>query len=268
MAKLTESEAALPLQRVYHWEKEYANKVFLTQPFGGTVRDWTWSQTMDDVRRVAAWIIEQHWEPGSRIAIVSKNCAYWMMAELAIWMAGHVSVPIYPSLMPSSVRKLLDHCEPVACFVGAVDDASVATDGIPPDAVRVRFPTAPAFEARTWESIVAGTQPLSGNPTRSADELATIIYTSGTTGPPKGVMHSFRAFSYFVAGGLRVFGYSDDEERVLSYLPLAHIAERALVESTAYYLGFHVFFVENIETFALISNGLGPRSSSRCRDCS
>ena len=248
-ATLTESDSALPLQRVYHWEKERANKIFLTQPIGGNVRDWTWAQTMDEVRRAAAWIVEQEWEPGSRIAILSKNCAYWMMAELAIWMAGHVSVPVYPSLMPSSVRKLFDHCAPVACFIGAVDDASVATEGIPPETVRVRFPTAPVFEARTWESIIADTQPMTSNPVRSADDLATIIYTSGTTGTPKGVMHRFRAFSYFVAAGLRVFGEGDGEERMLSYLPLAHIAERALVESSAFYLGVHVFFVENLETF-------------------
>jgi long-chain acyl-CoA synthetase len=197
---------------------------------------------------MAAWLSAQDWAPGSRIVILSKNCAYWMMSELAIWMAGHVSVPIYPSLTAASVRKLLDHCEPVACFIGGVEDKTVAQDGIPSGVLRVRFPTAPEFDALSWDSVVAEAAPMAASPVRGADELATIIYTSGTTGTPKGVMHRFAAFGYFVAAGVRVFGDGYDD-RMLSYLPLAHIAERALVEACALYLGFHVFFVQNADTF-------------------
>ncbi len=89
----------LPLARLYRWERDRAERVFLTQPFGGgKVRDWTWKQVSDEVRRMAAYLKAQEWEPGSRVAILSRNCAWWIMADLAIWMAGHVSVPIYPSL--------------------------------------------------------------------------------------------------------------------------------------------------------------------------
>ena len=107
----------LPLQCVYRWERERADRVFLTQPFGGgQVRDWTWAQAVDEARRMAAYLKAQNWEPGSRVAILSKNCAWWIMADLAIWMAGHVSVPIYPSLRAQSIRQILEHSEREGLF--------------------------------------------------------------------------------------------------------------------------------------------------------
>jgi long-chain acyl-CoA synthetase len=238
----------LPLQRIYRWEKERAATVFLTQPIRGEARDWTWAQAMNEVRRMAAWLRAQDWPQGSHIAILSKNCAWWMMAEFAVWMAGHVSVPIYGSLKAQSVRALLDHCEPVACFIGSLDDKAIVSEGIPQRIVRITFPTGDDPGARSWESIIEATAPMAASPVRDANELATIIYTSGTTGTPKGVMHRFAAFSYFASAMTRVVGDCGDD-RMLSYLPLAHIAERALVEGAAINSGFHIFFVEKLETF-------------------
>ena len=66
-----------------------ADRIFLTQPFGGgQVRHWTWAQAVGEVRRMAAYLKAQNWEPGSRIAILSKNCAWWVMADLAIQRMG------------------------------------------------------------------------------------------------------------------------------------------------------------------------------------
>ena len=61
----------LPLQRLYHWERERADEIYLTQPLAGTLRDWTWAQTMDEVRRVAAYLQSLGFEPGSRIGLYS-----------------------------------------------------------------------------------------------------------------------------------------------------------------------------------------------------
>ena len=74
---LTLTGADLPLECLYRWERERAHRVFLTQPYGGgKVRDWTWGQAADEVRRMAAYLRSQDWEPGSRVAILSKNCAW------------------------------------------------------------------------------------------------------------------------------------------------------------------------------------------------
>src|SRR5688572_12294071 len=102
----------LPLQRLYHWEKTCPAKVYLTQPMGGgAARDWTWSQAADEARRMAAHLRSMGLPAGSNIAILSKNCAHWILSDLAIWLAGHVSVPLYPTLTADSIRQILEHCE-------------------------------------------------------------------------------------------------------------------------------------------------------------
>jgi long-chain acyl-CoA synthetase len=247
MHKITEED--LPLSRLYRWERERAERVFLTQPFGGgKVRHWTWAQTADEVRRMAAYLKARDWEPGSCVAILSRNCAWWIMADLAIWMAGYVSVPIYPSLNCRTARYILEHSEAKGCFLGVTDDKEMATCGLPQDVHCIQLPTAPATGHAVWDAVVAATPPLSDSPKRALNDLATIIYTSGTTGIPKGVMHRFGAFSYFAKTASELLGLTS-EERLLSYLPLAHIIERCACESFGWFLGFHVYFTEGIDTF-------------------
>ncbi|HUB32823.1 MAG TPA: AMP-binding protein [Bryobacteraceae bacterium] len=242
----------LPLQRVYSWERERSGRVFLTQPSGGGhVRNWTWAQALDEARRMAAYLRAQGWEPGSRVAIFSKNCAWWIMSDLAIWMAGHVSVPIYPSLRPFSARQILEHSGAKACFLGATEEKQPAGWPLPDGVAWIEFPNANHDGdpyGPGWDEVMQAHSPVTGFPERSAEELATIIYTSGTTGTPKGVMHRFGSLAFDAriladALGLR------NGERVLSYLPLAHIVERAGIEANAFLLGWHLFFTESLETF-------------------
>ena len=141
------TENDLPLQRLYRWERERAAHAFLTQPLGsGTVRDWTWAQAVGEVRHSAAYLKLQNWEPGTRVAIVSKNCAWWILADLAIWMAGHVSVPVYPSLKPQSVRQILEHSGVRCCFLGETDEKEME-EGIPAGVCRIVFPTRAAMDS-------------------------------------------------------------------------------------------------------------------------
>jgi long-chain acyl-CoA synthetase len=141
----------LPLPRVYRWEREREGSIFLTQPFGGgKVREWTWGQAADEARRMAAYLKAQDWEPGSRVAILSRNCAWWIMADLAIWMAGYVSVPIYPSLKAQTVRHILEHSESKACFLGPTDEKEMASSGVPSGVRCICFPNAPTGADPTW----------------------------------------------------------------------------------------------------------------------
>ncbi len=239
----------LPLARLYRWERERADHIFLTQPFGGgKLREWTWAQAADEVRRMATYLKAQNWEPGSRVAILSRNCAWWILADLAVWMAGHVSVPVYPSLSWRTIRQILEHSESKGCFLGATDEKEAGELAIPAGVNCISLPNAPAGDHPSWESIVASNPPLAGNPLRGAEELATIIYTSGTTGTPKGAMHCFGAFGYFARHATKLLRLTADD-RMLSYLPLAHIIERGACESFSLFLGFHIFFTEGIETF-------------------
>ncbi|OIP18552.1 MAG: AMP-binding acetyl-CoA synthetase [Comamonadaceae bacterium CG_4_9_14_3_um_filter_60_33] len=242
----------LALQRLYFWEKTAADRIALTQPMGGgLIQDLTWAQVGDQVRRMATHLKAQGWEPGAKVAILSKNCAWWLMSDLAIWMAGYVSVPLYPTLGHDTVKQILTHSEARACFIGKLDDWELMKPGVPADLPCISYPLSPPDALKRfedWDVIVARNEPMQGEVVRAADELATLIYTSGTTGKPKGVMHSFGNFAWAIATGAAAVGMTQ-QDRMLSYLPLAHVVERVLVEHGWLYTGMHVFFAESLDTF-------------------
>ena len=249
----TVSADALALQRIYHWEKTQPDRVAFTQPLGGgQVRDYTWAETVNQVRRMAAHLQSLGLKHGDTVAMLSKNTAHWIMADFAIWMAGCVSVPLYPTLAADTIRQILDHSQAKLLFVGKLDGWEGMKPGVPEGLPCISLPLAPADAARSypaWDDIIAKTAPLQGTPVRPADDLSTIMYTSGTTGAPKGVMHSFGNFAQAVEQGLMRIPQRQDG-RMLSYLPLSHVVERALVEHGQLASGMHVYFAESLETFA------------------
>lgn len=240
----------LALQRLYHWERQAPERVAFTQPMGGgALRELRWREAADEARRMAAHLQGLGLPPRSQIAILSKNTAWWMLADFAIWMAGHVSVPLYPTLAPDTIRQILEHSESKLLFVGKLDGWDHMKPGVPPGLPCIAMPLSTERGCPQWDDIVARTAPLAGEPVRAADELATIMYTSGTTGMPKGVMHTFGSFAIAVEVGLERIPLREDG-RMLSYLPLAHVVERALVEHGQLATGMHVFFAESLDTFA------------------
>jgi long-chain acyl-CoA synthetase len=227
------SDDALALQRLYHWEISAPDRVVLTQPVGGgEVLDYTWRDVIDQSRRMAAHLQGLGLQPGDRVAIPSKNTPHWLMSDFAIWLAGGVSVPLYPSLTAPTIRQILEHSDSRFLFVGKLDGWEGMKNGIPASLPCISHPLSPDDAKRSypqWEAIVAQTAPLTGKPVRPGTSLATIIYTSGTTGIPKGVMHSFAAFAWAMQTAQERFPEPADARR-LSYLPLAHVAERLVVE--------------------------------------
>jgi long-chain acyl-CoA synthetase len=242
------------LDRLYAHEQGRADQLWLTQPTtGGNLQTFTYASAMKQARSMAAWLRGLELPAGSHIVIFAKNNAWWFLADLAIWMAGHVSVPLYPTLTPETIRQIVTHSGAVLAFVGKLDGFDTMATGLPEDLRLVKMPLAPssprlaAASCVDWADTVAKTAPITDNPKRKPDELATIIYTSGTTGVPKGVMHSFASLC-------SAQGYIDElninpSDRMLSYLPLAHSLERTLVEMTSMLVGFEVFFAESLERF-------------------
>ena len=246
---VTVKAADLTLPCFYRWERERADQIFLTQPSGGgAVQDITWRQAGDQVRRMAAWMQAQGWSTGSRVAIIGKNSAHWVLADLAIQLAGYVSVPIYPTFNGEALAYILAHSEARACFVGKMDDTLNLQTGLAPDLPVIALPLAPAIKALQWNELLTASTPLKESPTPDGETLCTIIYTSGTTGKPKGVMHSFNTIAWGINSATRRITM-DSTDRFISYLPLAHVAERMLIEQCSLRYGGHIFFAEALDTF-------------------
>lgn len=250
MGPMTDSKNLLDC--VYHWEKHTPDRMFFTQPMGGgdaNIKTWTWKEAVDEARRMAAYLKSLDLPDRSSIALCSKNCAYWVIADLAIWMAGHVSIPIFPILTADIVQYTLEHSDSRLLFVGKLDPIwDDMKKNVPADMPKIAFPMAPENDHSQWDDIIAQHEPLAEPVERTPEETATIIYTSGSTGKPKGAMMSFAAM-HVSARGVSEYLNTGPDDRVLSYLPLSHSFERWVIESHCLYAGFPLYFAETLDTF-------------------
>ena len=244
------------LDLFYEKEKTMANQVFLRQPFGGEWKTYTWSEVGQISRKMASALLSYDLPPKSNIGLISKNCVEWVMADLAIMMAGHVSVPLYATLTGKQVKEVLDIGDVALVFVGKVDEWKDMSTGISENMPIIKFPqykyAANIDRGVAWEDLLEKHSPIEGTPSPGLDDTWTIVFTSGTTGTPKGVVLSFRKLRDLLEAGkesnnLKV-SYEGDN-RFFSFLPLNHIAERMIVENTAITYGGNISFAENLETF-------------------
>ncbi|HEY0678298.1 MAG TPA: AMP-binding protein [Chitinophagaceae bacterium] len=238
-----------PLAMLYQWEVTRPNTVYLKQPAGGMWETWTWQRTGLEVRKLAAALTGLQLPHGSHIALISKNCAHWIICDLAIIMAGHVSIPLYPNLQQGTIRQILEHSEAKLLFTGKLDDWDAMKSGVPEGLQCVAFPDCNNDNCESYASFTSNVQPMKENVERDESELCSIIYTSGTTGMPKGVMFTFSCFSFVAQQAIDHLGLKSTE-RFFSYLPLSHIAERMLVEMISIYVGGQVSFAESLQKFS------------------
>ena len=243
------SDTRLILEDVYDHERDHPDRIFLTQPYdGGKTIDYTWGQVVDQARRMASHLRSVGVGDGAHVAIRTKNCAHFFIAELAIWMAGGTTIAIFPTESAETVRYVLEHSDARLLFVGKLDTWPQQEPGVPADMPRIALPLAPPTALPKWDDIVARTAPLPERTERRPDDLAMIIYTSGSTGTPKGVMHNFGRVSQVARSIVKSEQYTA-QDRLLSYLPLAHVFERAFVECASLVAGPRVFFAETLDSF-------------------
>jgi long-chain acyl-CoA synthetase len=238
-----------PLHQFLMHEKEFASRVFLRQPFNGVWKEWTWQQVGDECRRMAAALHDLNLPKGSHIAILSKNCAHWVMADFAIMMAGCVSIPIYATLTAAAIKPILEHSDTKAIFIGKLDDFAAQTNGIPNHICRISFDDYGIEETYTWNGLIQQAQPMQQVYNMQPDDLLTIIYTSGTTGTSKGVMHTAGNFDRILHTAIQEIQLPK-YSAMLSYLPMSHIAERIGIEMDGVYNASVISFAESIDTFA------------------
>ncbi len=235
------------------WEKEKPDLIFLRQPIQGEWHEWSFRKAGEEIRKIASGLQSMSLPDRSNIAILSKNCAHWLMADLAILMAGHVSVPLYANISDASIRQILEHSESKAIFVGKLDDYQKQKEGIPSSVRKISIDMFGIAEGELISDWVSRQKPLEKLAEWRPEELMTIMYTSGTTGKPKGVMFNSKAMAHSIDV---VMDYLDrvkplpPHPALFSYLPLCHIAERHLTEALGVETGASISFVESLDTFA------------------
>lgn len=152
------SEFNSPLEAFLYWEAESPNHIFLNQPINRNKLTYTYQEVGQEARKVAAYLKSLNFPDGSHIALLSKNCAHWIMSDLAIMMAGYVSIPIYPTLNSKSMNQILVHSESKAIIIEKLDDFSAQKAGVP-DIPRVSIGLYGEDEGKLWEAIINDTQP-------------------------------------------------------------------------------------------------------------
>jgi long-chain acyl-CoA synthetase len=240
-----------------NWEATRPNHTYLRQPVGDAFIDYTWAEVGQQARRMATYLNSLGLPPGSNIGLVSKNCAHWLIADLAILMSGHVSVPFYPTLTADQLRQVMEHSGCPVLFAGKLDNWAGMKPGVPDGVKLIGFPTydsatttLPDADLLLWDDLLAQHAPLTDVAQPKPTDIYTIVYTSGTTGMPKGVMLEHSTIGAALTATREVMKHSTPDARFFSYLPLCHIAERNLVQATSLAAGGTVYFAESLDTFA------------------
>ena len=238
----------LPLAQFAKLAKTQADKLYWRQPINRQYRETTWAEAYQQTLKLAAGFRSLGLEPGDKVALLSQNCAEWFLVDFAISAAGLISVPIYFTAGDETISYVLEHSEAKAIVIGKLADFSQAekaikngfmTIGMPYDSMQCKYQIT---------ELISNNDPLIDVAKPALDDIFSITYTSGSTGNPKGVVLTFRNI---VFGALAIVNMPDrpKQERVISYLPLAHITERALIEYASLYSGSTVTFIESLETF-------------------
>ena len=243
--------------KFYEWEEKYKDKTFLKQPFGHTWEEYTWGEVGQQARKLATGLQSLGLRENAHIGLISKNCREWVIADLAIMMAGYISVPFFPTLTAKEINTLLNFGDVDLLFAGKVEDWEEQKKGVPAGLPIIAFPhyngCSKIEEGHQWEAFINQFEPLETPHQPKLSDTWTIIFTSGTTGNPKGVVLDYNANQKTSELNYEENPFNIDfkgQNDFFSYLPLNHIAERIVVEFAAYRFGGTISFAESLDTFA------------------
>ena len=231
--------------------KKWGDRQALRWKRDGEWQSLDWKGYRAEVAAVTMALTELGFGPGQFGLIMARNVPEHVIADLGIVHAGGTAISVYNTLAPEQIEYVANHSEASAAFVE--DEAFLAKFlEIRQSTPNLRHLILIRGEAPegvlSWESLVAkGRAAYERDPAAfeasargvGPEDTVSLIYTSGTTGPPKGVMYSHNNVVWTLESARRILELHN--ETLLSYLPLAHVAERFTSQWGSIYNGHEVY---------------------------
>ncbi|CCN83144.1 putative Long-chain-fatty-acid--CoA ligase [Vibrio nigripulchritudo SFn27] len=242
-----------PNELILKWAEERPNDVYLKQIINRQFVEFTYADVADKALKLVSALQGLGLNPGDKVALISKNCAEWFITDLALMLGDYISVPIFPTAGSDTIEHCITHSGSKALIAGKLDDSAATTEVINKlsDLITISLPydSAPNCQ-HAFTSLIENQSPSELRPEHYDDKLMSIVYTSGTSGLPKGAMLTYGAFNWSSQKLIEHLGVdSDGNDRLMSYLPLAHITERVYIFGTSIREGVQTAFPESLDTF-------------------
>ncbi|EHU5131346.1 AMP-binding protein [Vibrio parahaemolyticus] len=240
-----------PNEMILKWAAERPNEVYLKQIINRQFVEFTYAEVAAQALKLVSALRGLGIQPGDKVALVSKNCAEWFICDLAMMLGDYVSVPIFPTAGADTIEYCVTHSESKALIGGKLDDPASTQQVIDamPELISIALPydSAPQCQYQ-FKALIADAVPSEERPQHYDDKLMSLVYTSGTSGLPKGAMLTYGAFSWSVQQLINHIGIQAND-RLFSYLPLAHITERVYIFGSSIMGGVPTAFPESLDTF-------------------
>jgi long-chain acyl-CoA synthetase len=243
--------------RLFEQAKNHGRSPAYYERTGGKWAPTDWQTYGGQVRAAAKSLVALGLNAGDRTCVLGFNRPEWVVFDLATMAAHGAPAGIYTTCSPEEVQYIIDHAEArIVCLENELQWKKVESqlDRLPNlQTVVMMKPGASVSHPKvlSWDAFLAKGTGVSDAEldqrwqSIKAEELATLIYTSGTTGPPKGVMLSHENLAW-TAGRIKGLIDIGPTDSVLSYLPLAHIAEQMFSVHAPCTYGYAAYYAESM----------------------
>lgn len=224
-----------------------------------TWKNYTWEAYAKAITRFAGALISLGFEAGGCTAIIGNNSPEWLIADIGTMAAGGCPAGIYQTSTQEQAFYVADHCEAQVLVVEdlglfhalGLDQnrgklSKVKKFVLIRDAEKVDADDVISFEEFLTLGDAHEAEVAQRRAAIEPEDLATLIYTSGTTGPPKGVMLSHENLAWTARRAIEAVGEVGEDDCVVSYLPLSHIAEQMFSIHLAITAGYPIWCCDDI----------------------